>query len=284
MLIYQIYWRIKHPRRVVGAPSLHVADNHDIRIFGVDGIIEPGIAATVLEACLRLTVLIAYLDEFKSVWFLVAVGDASSSPLCGFIAVGILNGIQGILHQGIHLLERHGEAMSQTYVHHKHRCGIQVFAQLQILIISQSVGRTVVPVVVPMPRALFYRTQCRFPSEGVLITVLSFHVASARETEETWFGIIEELCQVGAQSVGASFPGGRHQRHHIQVEGAVGRRKKGKASVAAIGCGLDGCRELYPFVGFQLTLQFHLFRGSRAIRLLQLAIELAVEAGRCLDP
>ena len=98
MLIYQIYWRIEHPQWVVGAPCLHIADDHDIRIFGMDGIIEPGIAATVLEACLRLTVLIAYFDEFKSVWFLVAVGDASSSPLCGFIAVGILNGIQGILH------------------------------------------------------------------------------------------------------------------------------------------------------------------------------------------
>ena len=65
--------------------------------------------------------------------------------------------------------------------------------------------------VVPMSRTFLYRTESILPLEGIFQCILSFHVTTARETEEGRFGIIKKLGKVRAQTILATFPGIRHE-------------------------------------------------------------------------
>ena len=177
----------------------------------MNGFIEFSIAATVFLTSLRLAILIAHLNKLKSVRFLMAIGDAAAAPFGSLISIGIFDGIQGILHQGIYLFKRNGKAMSQTYIDHKHWSSIQIFTHLQVFIITQTIRRAVMPVMVPMSRTFLYGTERILPLEGIFQCTLSFHVTTARETEEGRFGIMKKLGKVRAQTILATFPGIRHE-------------------------------------------------------------------------
>ena len=190
VLIHQIHRTVEYPFRIVRSPCLHVADDGQLWILGMNGIVELSVTTAVLSTSLWLSVLVAHLNEFQSIWLRVPIGDTLTSPLGGLVSIGILDGIQGILNQGIHLFIRNGKTMSQTDIDHKHWGCAQVLAELEILIISQAIRRTILPVIVPVSWALLDRTDGFLPLEGIVVIILTFHIASTREAKEGWFSFI----------------------------------------------------------------------------------------------
>ena len=190
VFIHQIHRTVEYPFRIVRSPCLHVADDGQLWILGMNGIVELSVTTAVLSTSLWLSVLVAHLNEFQSIWLRVTIGDTLTSPLGGLVSIGILDGIQGILNQGIHLFIRNGKTMSQTYIDHKHWGCAQVLAELEILIISQAIRRTILPVIVPVSWALLDRTDGFLPLEGIVVIILTFHIASTREAKEGWFSFI----------------------------------------------------------------------------------------------
>ena len=210
MFVDQIDRIFVAPRRIVRTPGLDVADNHNLGILLPDGLVEHVVALHIsYVAC--LIVLVAHFNEFQIVRFGMTVGNAARTPFGRSITVGILDGVETILHECLGLFERQRETVAQTYVDHKHRGGSKVLGQLQIFVIAKTVARAVAPVLVHVARSLLDGAYCLFPLESIVVRAFTLHIASSGETEKRGTGIGKQLGKVGTQTVGTAAPCARKQ-------------------------------------------------------------------------
>ena len=287
VLVHQFHGIIVAPRGVVRAPGLNVADGRDVGIFGFDGRVEHVVAFGILVALLvagGLIVLVAYLDELQVVGFGVPVGHASGAPLGRGVAVGILNGVEGVLHQGLGFVQREGVSVAQAHVDHEQWGSPEVFAELQIFVETESVAGEIAPVTVVVAGPPLDGPDGFLPLEGVVVATLALHVASAGEAEKAGTGVGQQLRQVGAQAVFSVFPRIGEHRHHVdaQLSAHVGQQHELSALVG--GGGHDGGRELVPAPVADGSFERGLAKNHRSVFGTELGFQMLVENGRCLDP
>ena len=79
--------------------------------------------------------------------------------------------------------------MTHSNVNHEHRRGSEVLAHLKILVISETVGRPIMPILVVVSRTLLNLSYSLLPLEGITIAALSLHITSTGETEERRLGV-----------------------------------------------------------------------------------------------
>ena len=134
--------------------------------------------------------------------------------------IGISDSIQCFLYQLVHLCDglitRAPAHIRDTTVDHIDRFCSQVFTQLQVFVITGTVGCSVSPDI-PEVFALGNVTQRLFPDRKSPCCV-SFNESTSGETYEARLQLGNGFHNVLPLSVRASFPGFREQRYDIQPE------------------------------------------------------------------
>ena len=142
----------------------------------------------------------------------MSVGDTLGTPIGILIAIGILDGVERALDEGIDILHWDVIAMTETDVDNKQRSGTEILTQLQILIEAQAIGGPIAPVLVKMTGTLLYRTDGLLPLKGIVVGCLSLDIAATGETEECRLGIVKKLGKVRTETVSTTFPRVREER------------------------------------------------------------------------
>ena len=217
MLVNDFNWVFVAPCRVVGTPRLHIADGGDFRIFFFNGLVELIVALRILIALVAIRphlvviVLVAYLNEFQVIGSRMSVFDSHGSVCRRAVAVGVFNGIECVLYQCVQVGHWNIPTVSQSDVDNEEWGSPHVFGQLKVFIKTQTVAAPVAPVVAHVSVSLFDGANGALPLPGVVEALLSFDEASAGKAEECRFCVGQQLCQIGAQSVGPVVPCVREQ-------------------------------------------------------------------------
>ena len=123
-----------------------------------------------------------------------------------------------------------------------------------------------------MSRTLLDRTDGLLPVEGILRRFLTFYIATARETNELRVDIVEQLCQVWAQTILTILESRREEAYHIELDSALAICHEGKLSLSIVGVGSQLGGIFGPLLAYLAT------NGSLGIHLVALLIdELCLE-------
>jgi hypothetical protein len=118
-----------------------VGDQVDVGVSGLDGADEQGPAFAVGGPA----VLVADLEVFEAEGGGVAVAGAEAAPDRVGGAVGVLDGIEGVLHPLIHDVHRGVLAMGHAGVDAEQRFRAEVLGHLEVFMVADGVGGLVAP-------------------------------------------------------------------------------------------------------------------------------------------
>ena len=166
----------------------------------------------------------------------MAVLGPERAPRAGGRAVGVLDGIQRVLHQLPHLVQRHDLLVRHAAIDDEERLRAEVLAHLEILVKAEAVRRVILPDVV-LGAALGRVADGLLPAVGQAHHV-AFDPAAAGEADEARLQPGQHLGQVGPQAVRAALPGPlRKERHHVQPEraGPAGADNQARLGVGGVG-------------------------------------------------
>ena len=214
-----------------------------------------------MRLCHALIDILETLDEFGRDLLLVAqaqilqvegsgmscVGTHLRPLVGGGVAVGPLDEVDGLCHPLVHLAHGHhvlclrgphvpaavGALAAHAARQDGHGLHAEVFAELEVLEVSQSAALVVAPGVLQLP-ALLLRADGGLPAVGVPEAVAAaVHHASAGEAHELRLQVGQCLCQILAQAV--AFVGVfRHERHLVDVEVAHGEDENLQVGILAV--------------------------------------------------
>ena len=201
-------------RAVLGiAAGPVVGDQLDVRIFGLDGIMEQRIALVVG----RPAILVADLEILQPEWGGMPGLGAHGTPLAVGRPIGILDGVERILHVLIHLVHRDDFPVRHADIDAEEGVGIEILAELEVFVVAQRMRGVVLPDVV-LGAAFGDIPDGLLPPVGHVHGV-ALNPAAARETDECRLEPDQHLAQVRPQPM--AFPGGcRQHRDHVQPESA----------------------------------------------------------------
>ncbi len=236
------------PRWFVGAPRLHVADDFDLGVLGLDSLIELDVALEVVVALVAVAVevevgiLVAHFEEAQVEGLGVTVLSALGTPLGGLgVAVGIFDGVERLLDIFLDLVVGLQPSVADTHVDDEQGFSAEILGELQHLVVAEAVGDVVAPVDAEVSGPLFDGSHCVLPFEAVVEVVarrgLAFDIAAAGEAHELGVQRLEQFGEVDAAAVGAPFVGGREEAYDIEGEGAGLREGERHA---ALGVGTRG--------------------------------------------
>ena len=118
-----------------------VGDKYHFRVLGLDGVVEQAVMILVD----RSAVLVADFHVLQVEGGRMAGLGPEPAPLAFDRAVGIFDGIQGVLDPGADLSLRTCVLVGYAAVDDEQRLRADVFTELQILVVAQAVGGTVSP-------------------------------------------------------------------------------------------------------------------------------------------
>ena len=173
-------------------------------VIRLNGAIEKRVAIIVIRAA----IFVANFEVFQVERSGVAVGRPQRAPVSVGVAVAVFNQVQGILHPGPHLIERHGivgvavVAETKSRVDPVERFHAQVFAEQKELVQAEAVGGPIAPGVVQVPGPQRQVAHGLFPSHRVgqipTFNEIAAWVAKKRRPQSR-----QQTGQVGPQAVGA---------------------------------------------------------------------------------
>ena len=248
MLVENIDGMIAAPRGFVGAPRLHVADDFDLGVLGLDSLIELNVALEIVVALVAIAVevevgvLVTHFEEAQVEGFGMTIFRTLSSPLGGLgVAVGIFDGIERLLDIFLDLVVGLQPSVADTHVDDEQGFSTEILGELQHLVVAEAVGDVITPVDAEVSGALFDGSHGVLPLEAVVEVVarrgLAFDIAAAGEAHELGVQRLEQFRQVDAAAVGAPFVGRREEAYDIEREGAGLREGERHAALGVGTCG-----------------------------------------------
>ena len=134
---------------VLGHAVPELADQLHLGISLLDGVVEEGVTLVVERAA----VLVADLHELQVERRGVAGLGPQRAPFALRRAVGVLDGIQGVLHVLVHLVHRHVVVVGHAAVDDEQRLGPDVLAELEIFVVAQAVVGMIAPEIIVAGRS-----------------------------------------------------------------------------------------------------------------------------------
>ena len=192
-------------------------DDFHLGIFGLDGIVKEREALLVFLAAL----LVSDADEFQMEWSGVTVFGAEFPPGGTDGTVGVFEGVEGVLHPGPHAVEERRLDVRRAGVDAEDGLGAEVLGHLQVFVKAEPPGAAVALPDVEVGAALLDRADGVFPRPAAGGGRAGVDERTAGETEEGRTGFIQQLHEIGAQAVGAVFPGVfRKKGNHAEPDAA----------------------------------------------------------------
>ena len=216
MFIDKVDGMFQCPTRIVAAPRHQITNADNLRILRLDGIIELYVAVGIV---VERIVLVTYLDILQVKRFGMTGCRTLATPFRRDISIAVFYQVKCFLNIFTDVLIVVSPVVAHADICHKHRCGADVLAVLQIFVYALTVADHVAPSVVPQRYAFLLRAYRIFPQIATFTIEVSaphaLHVASARETQELWLNVGQHLTDILAHAVLAVVECRREQTHHV---------------------------------------------------------------------
>ena len=236
-----------HPLQAIGAITHRSATNHrHLRIGFFDRLLEQNETALIF----RTMILTANLYIFQAKRGRVSMLSPKSTHCRVCRCIGISDRCQRLIYQLVHrrdiFITGATALAGHTTVNHIDGLRMQIFAQLQILMIAHAVGRAISPYI-PEALSMSHITHRLSPGREGSCRITLYETA-AGETDKTGRQRVNQRHQIGAQPILAPLPALlREERDHINPEKLRRVGGEGQNRIRHVGSCRERMRITSPF-------------------------------------